>query len=134
IDGLPPALAVTRSGAPRGNRSTVGTASESLDYLRLLFAKISAPMCYQCGQPVIRTTPQSAAEMIEQLPRGSKLMIGFEASWEDVSGRAMVLAELQSAGFVRLLVGGQVVNLGQDARDELAELLPAAGSVWTIVD
>ena len=134
IDGLPPALAVTRSGAPRGNRSTVGTASESLDYLRLLFAKVSQPICYQCGQPVVRTTPQSAAQLIELLPRGSKLMIGFAASWEDVSDRAMVLAELQSSGFVRLLSGGQVVNLGQDAREQLADLLPTAGSVWTIVD
>ncbi len=134
IDGLPPALAVTRSGAARGNRSTVGTASESLDYLRLLFAKISQPICYQCGQPVIRTTPQSAAQLIEQLPSGAKLMIGFEASWEDVSDRAMVLAELQAAGFVRLLASGQLINLGQDAREALAELLPTAGTVWSIVD
>lgn len=134
IDGLPPALAVTRSGAPRGNRSTVGTASESLDYLRLLFAKISAPICYGCGQAVLRTTPQSAARLVEQLPPGEKMMIGFEASWDDVSDRAMVLAELQAEGFVRLLIEKQVLNLGQDTRQQLVDALPTAGSVWVIVD
>ncbi|MCA9180063.1 MAG: hypothetical protein KDA51_01385, partial [Planctomycetales bacterium] len=134
IDGLPPALAVTRSGAPRGNRSTVGTASESLDYLRLLFAKISEPYCYQCGEKVARTTPQTAAQWITQLPTGAKLMIGFEVTWDDVSDRAMVLAELQSEGFVRLLSGGQLFNLGQDQRQDLAEALPKAGTAWIIVD
>ncbi|MEZ6150283.1 MAG: excinuclease ABC subunit UvrA [Pirellulaceae bacterium] len=134
IDGLPPALAVTRSGAPRGNRSTVGTASESLDYLRLLFAKISEPYCYQCGKRVVRTTPQSAAQLVAQLPAGARLMIGFEVTWDDVSDRAMVLAELQSEGFVRLLSGGQLFNLGQDQRQDLAEALPKTGTAWVIVD
>ncbi len=134
IDGLPPALAVTRSGTPRGNRSTVGTASESLDYLRLLFAKIAEPYCYQCGQQVVRTTPQSAAKLVAQLPAGAKLMIGFEVTWDDVSDRAMVLAELQADGFVRLLVAGQLFNLGQDQRQDLAEALPKAGAAWVVVD
>ncbi len=50
IDGLPPALAVSRGAAARGNRSTVGTASETLDYLRLLYSKIAQLYCYGCGQ------------------------------------------------------------------------------------
>lgn len=134
IDGLPPALAVTRGGAPRGNRSTVGTASESLDYLRLLFAKVAELYCYQCGKKVVRTTPQSAAQWIAQLPPDAKLMIGFEVAWDDISDRAMVLAELQSEGFVRLLAGGQLFNLGQDQRQDLVEALPKAGAAWVIVD
>ncbi len=134
IDGLPPALSVGRSSAPRGNRSTVGTASETLDYLRLLFSKISQPVCYQCAQPVVRTTPQSAAQLIEQLPSSGKLMIAFAVIWDDIADRAGVLAELQSEGFVRLLADGRLLNLGQDERQQLALSLPEQGSVWVIVD
>jgi excinuclease ABC subunit A len=134
IDGLPPALAVTRGSAPRGNRSTVGTASETIDYLRLLFAKLAQPICMQCGQMVSRTTPQAAAQIIAALPGEGRLMLGFETSWEDVSDRAVVLSNLQAAGFVRLLAGDQLFNLGQDARLEMADALPLQGTVWVIVD
>ncbi len=134
IDGLPPALAVTRGSAPRGNRSTVGTASETLDYLRLLFAKAAEPICMECGAPVVRYTPQAAARLIESLPNDGRLMIGFHVGWEDVTDRAGVLANLQAGGFVRLLAGDQILNLGQDERGELAEALPVQGDVWVIVD
>lgn len=134
IDGLPPALAVTRSAAPRGNRSTVGTASDTLDYLRLLFAKISKPRCYRCGTPVIRQSPQSVAEMIGRLPKTAKLMLAFQVEWEDVADRASVLADLQADGFVRFLAGDQVLNLGQDERQQLATSLPTRGTAWVIVD
>ena len=134
IDGLPPALAVTRGSQPRGNRSTVGTASECLDYLRLLFAKVARSVCYQCGQPVTRSNPQLAAQLISQLPRDGRLMIAFEAAWEDVTQRAEVLSYLQASGFVRLLADTHLLNLGQDERGELAHRLPVKGQVWVIVD
>lgn len=134
IEGLPPALAVTRGSAPRGNRSTVGTASEILDYLRLLFSKIATLSCMNCGQPVERASAQSVAQLIAALPGDGKIMLGFETHWADVSERAEVLAELQTAGFVRLLCQDQVFNLGQDERQQMADSLPADGAVWVIVD
>ncbi len=134
IEGLTPALAVTRSGAPRGNRSTVGTASETLDYLRLLFANVAKLFCYQCGQEIKAHTPQSTAKVIEGLPRHRKLMLGFETSWEDIAERATILADLQLQGFVRLVASNQLINLGQDSRDNLGEKLPEQGRIWVIVD
>ncbi len=134
IDGLPPALAVTRGNAPRGNRTTVGTASETLDYLRLLFAKLAEPICFQCQRPVLRYSAQSVSKLIETLPQALRLMIGFEVSWVGVADRAEVLAELQAAGFVRIMVAGQIFNLGQDARLQVADAVPVDGSVWVIVD
>ena len=141
IEGLPPALAVTRSSAPKGNRSTVGTASETLDYLRLLFANVSKLVCYACGQTIDSFTPQSVARLIERLGASSdkpkKMMLGYEVVWEDVADRAAVLAELQNQGFVRLTGGGRILNLGQDSRETLASTLPAETSkspVRVIVD
>lgn len=133
IEGLPPALAVTRGSAPRGNRSTVGTASETLDFLRLVFANASELICYGCGDRVESHDPQSVASVIQSLPK-CKLMLGFETEWEDVGDRATVLSDLQTQGFVRLIGGGRVLNLGADAREELAESLPASGKVCVVVD
>src|SRR6188474_1170958 len=45
IDGLPPAIAVTHKNASRSSRSTIGTTTETADYLRLLFAKIGRTFC-----------------------------------------------------------------------------------------
>ncbi len=134
VANLPPALAVTRRGASRSNRSTIGTASESLDYLRLLYSKIAQLFCYQCGQAVNRHDPASVARLLDRLPASLRLMIGFRTHWEDIAERATILADLQSSGFVRLACNGRTFNLGQQTREELAELLPTAGNVWVIVD
>src|SRR5580698_6851224 len=58
-DGIPPALAVVRQTPSRASRSTVGTATEINDYLRLLFAKIGHVICLSCGREVRRATPQA---------------------------------------------------------------------------
>ncbi len=134
IEGLPPALAVARGSAVRGNRSTVGTASETLDYLRLLYSKIAELHCHHCGQRVVAYVPQSVAQLIEAWPADLKIMVGFQTHWEDVADRASVLADLQAQGFVRLLCDGRLLNLGQTEREQLAERLPRQGSVLVIVD
>ncbi len=133
INHLPPALAVTRTSAPRGNRSTVGTASETLDYLRVLFAKIASLHCIQCGQPVASQDPQAVAKLVADLPP-AKVMLAFETRWDDVIDRASVLADLQAMGFVRLVAGGKTLSIGTTVREELADSLPAKGSVLVIVD
>ncbi|QDV26112.1 excinuclease ABC subunit UvrA [Aureliella helgolandensis] len=134
IEGLPPALAVRRGSTPRGNRSTVGTASETLDYLRLLFSKIAKLNCHQCGQPIVAHGPQSTALHLASLPKSAKVMLAFAAHWEDVAERADTLADLQASGFVRLLSGEQELLLGQTDREALAKTLPKSGTVWVVVD
>ena len=52
IVGIPPAIAVTRAGGSKTNRSTVATSTEIADHLRLLFAKASELFCHQCGEKV----------------------------------------------------------------------------------
>lgn len=134
IDGLPPALAVRRSQTPRGNRSTVGTASESIDYLRLLFSKIASLNCYQCGASITEQTPQQSAQFIAALPKSQKVMIAYEISWDSVAERAEVLADLQASGFLRLVSNSQEIRLGETEREKLGKALPRSGSAWSIVD
>lgn len=134
ITNLPPALAVTRRGASRSNRSTIGTASETLDYLRLLFSKIADLYCYACSRPVKRHDPASVARLLDSLPAELRLMIGFRTHWEDVAERATILADLQASGFVRLASGQRMLHLADQSREELSEALPTAGEIWVIVD
>ena len=133
INHLSPALAVTRTGVPRGNRSTVGTASESLDYLRILFSKIATLRCTQCEQLITSQDPQAVAKLVTDLPP-VKIMIGFETHWEDAVDRASVLADLQAMGFVRLVASGKTLSIGTTVREELADSLPVNGRVLVITD
>ncbi len=80
IDGIPPAIAVTYKNTSRSARSTVGTATETADYLRLLFAKIGRVFCHKCGQEVIRHTPQSVVAAVLQLPAETRYLVAFAAT------------------------------------------------------
>ena len=77
IDGIPPAIAVTARNASRSSRSTVGTATETSDYLRLMYAKIGHVFCLQCGHEVRCDTPQSAAETLAALATGTRFLVAF---------------------------------------------------------
>src|SRR3954454_17927333 len=56
IGQLPPAIAVAQRGNARGQRATVGTLTEVVDYLRLLLARAGELVCLNCGQPVLAAT------------------------------------------------------------------------------
>jgi excinuclease ABC subunit A len=122
IIGLPPAVAMTHKSSNRSNRSTVGTVTETNDYLRLLLAKIGQIVCQTCGHEVRRESPQSAAEALAQLPAGTRFLVSFEQSSADA-------ATLKALGFVRLVAGDQQINLADDAAD-----LPQSASIFVIVD
>jgi excinuclease ABC subunit A len=101
IDGIPASIAVTRHEVSHSSRATIGTATETIDYLRLLYAKIGRLVCPQCRTPVERTSPQAAAERLSQLPEGTRLMIAFEEVATDGESAEELQARLQAAGFVR---------------------------------
>jgi excinuclease ABC subunit A len=114
ITGIPPAVAVTHKSSNRSSRSTVGTTTETNDYLRLLFAKIGRVVCQACGQEVRRESPQSAAEFLGKLPEGAKFVVAFERTLPEDNGNVSwltVVSELQAEGFVRTIADGQVVGL-----------------------
>ena len=134
IDHLPPALAVTRKSASRSNRATVGSATETLDYLRLLYASVAQLFCLGCGQKISPHSPQSVASLVAELPASAKVLVAFKVSWCDIGERATVLAELQASGFVRLIHEGRTIHLGRDSRAELADNLSSSASCWTLVD
>jgi excinuclease ABC subunit A len=135
IDGIPPAIAVTGKSATRSSRSTVGTATETADYLRLLYAKIGRVLCHQCEREVRRDTPQAAAETLQGLPSGTRYMIAFPVMLYAEDEPARVLAALREDGFVRVVVGDRVVNLAEEPEVELATVAATgANGIYVIVD
>jgi excinuclease ABC subunit A len=130
IEGIPPAIAVTHKNTSRSSRSTVGTATETSDYLRLLFAKIGQVFCLQCGVEVRRYTPQSTAETLEQLPEGARFLVTFAAAPN--GGPGSLRAALQEEGFARVVVGDRLVNLADEAAAGRLDSDP--GGVLAVVD
>lgn len=111
IDGLPPAIAVTRENESRSNRSTIGTATETADYLRLLFARLGRLSCLKCGREVRRDTPQSAAARLAMLPAGTRFQVAFPSNPPERQTLAEQLATLKEDGFARVIVGNHTLNL-----------------------
>src|SRR3954447_19882814 len=111
IDGIPPAIAVTHKNPSRSNRATIGTTTEVNEYLSLLFARVGQIICYQCGQPVRRDSPESAAEELAGIPAGARLMIGFDTLVPDDEPVAQWIADLVGLGYVRAVVGGRSATI-----------------------
>ncbi|MCE5267074.1 MAG: hypothetical protein LLG00_04235, partial [Planctomycetaceae bacterium] len=117
IDGIPPAIAVTGKGVSRSSRSTVGTATETNDYLRLLMAKVGEVFCLKCGQPVRRDTPQNAAETLTALPPGARYLIAFQCQLPETATIEQLAAGLREEGFVRAIIEGRLLNLDEIAAE-----------------
>jgi excinuclease ABC subunit A len=119
IDGIPPAIAVVRKGTTRSNRATVGSATDTVDYLRLLFAKIGRVFCQGCGREVRKDTPQSAAEHLGDLPDAVRLMVTFPRTLAPDDDGARVAAELLEDGFVRVVLGTRTIHLSSESPAEM---------------
>ncbi len=127
IEGIPPAIAVTRAAGPKTNRSTVGTATEIADYLRLLFSKVASLTCYRCGRDVKRDDPTVVAEQLLHGDRQQRLMIGFAVWLPNRKTAAEILLGLQQEGFLRLVVGDRTFHLSDDDRRALAKKVGSRG-------
>ncbi|HYE25339.1 MAG TPA: excinuclease ABC subunit A, partial [Clostridia bacterium] len=77
IDGIAPAVAIRQKNQTRNPRSTVATATEIYDYLRLLFARIGRTYCGSCGAEVKKDTVDDVAERVLALGEGTRLNVVF---------------------------------------------------------
>ncbi|MEM8679884.1 MAG: excinuclease ABC subunit UvrA, partial [Planctomycetota bacterium] len=112
IDGIPPAIAVNHKVSVSGsNRATVGTTTELVDYLRLLFARIGEVSCPQCGKPLRRHSPSSAAAQLSALPEGTRFMLTFSQAANGVASLDELASALQEDGFHRWIVDGRTETL-----------------------
>jgi len=114
IEGLSPAISIEQKSTSHNPRSTVGTVTEIYDYLRLLFARIGRPYCYNCGEEITAQTVQQMVDAIRALPEGMK----FQVLAPIVRGRKgeyrKELLDMRRAGYVRARIDGRMADLGED--------------------
>src|SRR5215470_11278110 len=77
IDGIAPAVAIRQKNSTRNPRSTVATATEIYDYLRLLFARVGRTFCLKCGQEVKKDSVDEVADVIMGLEEETRLQVLF---------------------------------------------------------
>ena len=112
LEGIAPAVAIEQQPPAMSSRSTVGTATEIYDHLRLLWARIGEPFCIKCGGPVRRDTPQTSADAIIAAGAG-RVQIAFPLPATARVTHAGTVDNLRALGFVRLQVDGSPVHLDE---------------------
>ncbi len=114
IEGLSPAVSIDQKSTSRNPRSTVGTITEVYDYLRLLYARAGRAHCPECGEPIARQTPQQIVDRIMSGTEGER----FQVLAPIIRGRKgeylELFRDLQSQGFSRTVVDGEVHLLADD--------------------
>ncbi|MEQ8789281.1 MAG: excinuclease ABC subunit UvrA [Pirellulaceae bacterium] len=134
IDGIPPAIAVTRGTASRSSRSTIGTVTETLDHLRLLLAKIGRLVCPGCGREIRRESADTVARQLGEVPPGKRYMLAFGKQVDTPAELVAALEELKQDGFVRVALGGQTLNPADAVSEEFAARASGNGPMYVIVD
>jgi excinuclease ABC subunit A len=132
IDGLSPAVAIEQKNPTKTSRSTVGTATETYDYLRLLWARVGRTFCPVCGREMKPDTVQSAVDEVMRLPEGTRFFVAFPLRLSSEVTHDLVVENLRAQGFVRVSVNGEVRDL--DALGRLGVDLTTVRDLLVVVD
>jgi excinuclease ABC subunit A len=124
ITGIAPAISIRQKNSTRNPRSTVATATEIYDYLRLLYARVGHTFCLNCGEEVRKDTLDEIAARVLALPAGRRFYVLYELKLTpDASPQApktrkqarpgpeairQALVSLRKRGFNRLYQDGRV--------------------------
>ncbi len=110
IEGIPPAIAIEQVNNMRSTRSTVGTITEINDYLKMIFPRLAEATCPGCKRPVRPETPESIVRELLTHHTGSQALILFPVPVPKNAVTADFAAFLQSQGFVRVWLYGQIIR------------------------
>ena len=114
IEGLSPAISIDQKTTSRNPRSTVGTVTEIYDYLRLLWARIGKPHCFNCGRPIAAQSAEQIIDQIMGMDEGTRFMVMAPIVRGRKGEYGKQLQELRSEGFTRVKVDGELRTLEED--------------------
>ena len=114
IEGLSPAISIEQKTTSGNPRSTVGTITEIYDYLRLLFARIGHPYCYQCGKEITAQTVGQMVDKVLSLPSGTRIQVLAPIVRGRKGEYRKEFADMRGKGFVRARVDGELLDLEAD--------------------
>jgi len=114
IEGLSPAISIDQKSTNHNPRSTVGTVTETQDYLRLLFGRAGEPHCPECGRSI---RPQTIDEVVDQillLPEGTRFQLLAPVVRGKKGTHLKLLRGLVAEGFARVRIDGEVRELSDN--------------------
>lgn len=114
IDGLSPAISIDQKTSSHNPRSTVGTVTEIYDYLRLLFASIGKPHCYECGRPVERQSIQEIVAHIFTWPETTPITVMAPLMHQKKGEHKDLFDSIKKDGFTRVRVNGKAMRLDEE--------------------
>jgi len=106
ITGLSPAIAIDQKTTSKNPRSTVSTATEIYDYMRLLYARIGVPYSPVTGKPIEKQTASQMIDAVKKLPDGTKLYITAPIIQGHKGEHRKELLTLKKQGFERVKIDG----------------------------
>jgi len=128
IDGLSPAIAIEQRSGGLNPRSTVATATEIHDYLRVLWAAAGVPHDPETGERLERMSAADIVNALAAMPEGSKVVLLAPVPNDELSEPTRLLGDLQRQGFIRVRLNGEVMEI-----DEAAQACPDAPEALEIV-
>ena len=128
IEGLSPAVAIEQKNPTKTSRSTVGTATEIYDYVRLLWARIGRSHCRLCDRELRPDTVQSVTDVAMSLPEGTRFLVACPLIRSAEVTSAVIVENLRARGFVRIALGDEVLHLDDAVQRgvDLATATPVA--------
>ncbi len=111
IEGLSPAISIEQKTTSGNPRSTVGTITEIYDYLRLLYARLGIPKCYNCGNPVTKQSSEQIIGTILTILAGKKIAILSPVVRGRKGHYRELFEEILSDGFLRVRIDNEIQEI-----------------------
>lgn len=113
IEGLSPAISIDQKTTSRNPRSTVGTATEINDYLRLLYARVGTPYCINGHGAIAASSVEQIVDEVLELPERQRLQILAPIVRKKKGQHKTIFEKVQKDGYVRVRVNGDVYDVSE---------------------
>jgi excinuclease ABC subunit A len=134
IKGIAPAIAIEQKVNATNPRSTVGTATEIYDYLKLLFARIGKTYSPVSGAEVKRDQVSDVVDLIKTMPQGSRLLLLAPIQLEPKRSLSDKLSVLAQQGFSRVLAHNETIKISEVTTESPEELYLIVDRIVTADD
>lgn len=118
IEGLSPSISIDQKTTSKNPRSTVGTVTEVYDYLRLLYARIGTPYCYNCGKEISSQTVDQMVDKIMEFEDRTRLQLLAPVVRGKKGEHVKLLENIKKEGFIRLIIDGEAFEITDDIKLE----------------
>lgn len=113
IDGLSPAISIDQKTTSKNPRSTVGTATEINDYLRLLYARVGVPYCPNGHGAITASSVEQIVDKVLALPERTRMQILAPVVRRKKGQHKTTFEKIQRDGYVRVRVDGEVYDISE---------------------